>query len=161
MRIWGKFIMTASACICLGMAGCATRIVETTEIGAPDAAGRVLIATQVTDFKTAVIERVYAAFSNDPVYFKLIDVRNLEKESASQYDAVVLLNTCLIWSVNSNVKEFVRDNPDNRKIFVVTTAGDDAWEPDITGVDAITAASNPDQTDRLAEIIALRIRAKL
>lgn len=161
MRIRRTIRIVLAVCLCWGLTGCATRILKTTEFGAPDLPKRVLVAADATDFKTRVIEQVRTAFSGEPVYFKLIDVRNLEEETADDYDAVVLLNTCLAWSINSNVKEFVRATPETRKIFVITTAADDAWEPDITGVDAMTSASNPDQTDRLADIIEQRIRAKL
>lgn len=143
--------------LCLSSNGCAVRTVETSEIGRSSYTHRVLLATQYSEFKEAVVTRILESFKGDPVYFKVIDVRNLEEESTEPYQAVFIANTCIAWRLDSHVVDFLERTREKEKIILLTTAGGNKWQPKVAGVDAITSASNRMKVEEVAEIIIGRI----
>ena len=61
--------------------------------------------------------------------------------SADDYDAVLIMDTCLAWShFNNSVKDFL-DKSENQNVVFFMTADDPDWTFTYNGVDAITSAS--------------------
>jgi hypothetical protein len=143
--------------LCLSSNGCTFRTVETTEIGTSYYTRRVLLATQYSEFKEAVVTRLLESFKDDPVYFKVIDVRDLKQESTEPYQAVFIANTCIAWRLNSHVVDFLEKTREKEKVILLTTVGGKNWQPEVAGVDAITSASNRVKVEEVAEVIIDRI----
>lgn len=145
-------------------AGCSRWVkVPTSEYGeAGSAKGRVLIATESSDFKDAVLDGVIPELQKDGLYVKVIDVNGLAEEKDSDYQCIVILNTCVAWGLDSVVNRFVETALDKQKIFILVTAGNDEWKvSESMGVDAMTSASESDQTDALAEKVLEEIRSRI
>jgi hypothetical protein len=138
--------------------GCAARAVKTTEWGDVRADQRVLIATQRSEFKEAVVSRILEDLRKDLCYVKVIDLRGLKDEPTAEYDAVIVVNTCKAWSLSRGASRFVKDFEDKEKVVLLTTAGGGDWMPKSAGVDAITSASKSQKVDPLAHEIVGRVR---
>jgi hypothetical protein len=142
----------------LAFCGCAVRAVKTTEAGDPWAGNKVLIATQRSEFKEAVVSRVVEDLRADLCYVKVIDLKALKDEPATEYDAVVVVNTCKAWSLTRGASRFVKNFEDKEKVVLLTTAGGGDWMPKSAGVDSITSASKSQKVDPLADEIVGRVR---
>ncbi|MFZ5570386.1 MAG: hypothetical protein ACOZF0_08275 [Thermodesulfobacteriota bacterium] len=145
-----------------GLAGCTLPPVRTVEIG--DMARfehKVLIATESSEFKTAVVEGVIEALENDRVYVKMIDVTNLGQERAEEYDGIIILNSCIAWSLSPEVLKFIEALPAKERLVVLVTAGDEEWTPESLAVDAVTSASKMEATRRVTADIIEKIRSAI
>ena len=142
----------------LAFCGCAVRAVKTTEAGDPRAGNKVLIATQSSEFKEAVVTRIVEGLKEDLCYVKVIDLKALKDEPATEYDAVVVVNTCKAWRMTRGASRFVKNFEDKEKVVLLTTAGGGDWMPKSAGVDAITSASKSQKVDPLADEISDKVR---
>ena len=147
-------LVMASLAVC----GCAAKAVNTTEWGDLKADQRVLIATQRTEFKEAVVSRVVEDLEKDRFYVKVIDLKRLEQEPATDYDAIVVVNTCKAWRLTRGASKFVKAFPDKDRVVLLTTAGGEDWEPKSVEVDAITSASKDQKADPVADEIVAKVR---
>ncbi len=142
----------------LAFCGCAAKAVKTTEWGDLKADRRVLIATQRSEFKEAVVSRVVEDLEKDLCYVKVIDLKRLEDEPATDYDAIVVVNTCKAWRLTGDASKFVKAFPDKDRVFLLTTAGGEDWKPKAVEVDAITSASKDQKADPVADEISRKVR---
>ncbi len=145
------FVMVLS--VAIASTGCAVRAIKSTETGDPKAEKRVLIATQRSEFKEAVVSRVLEVLERDMCYVKVIDLKELEREPAGSYDAVVVVNTCKAWSLSQRASSFVKQFPYKERVVLLTTAGGGDWMPKSVEVDAITSASKAYKVDPVADEI--------
>ena len=139
----------------LSLLGCAVGTVDTIESG--DRAteqSRVLIATQNSDFKQAVIQAIRDTLENNSSYIKVIDVKKLPYESTEDYNAVILLNECMAGRPDPRVESFIDDSPEKDKLVVLTTGRLDSWKPESPRVDAISSASVMTQAPAIGQSIA-------
>lgn len=122
--------------------GCAVGTVDTIETGdSKTRQRRILIATQKSDFKQAVIQAIRDTLDNNSSYLKVIDVKKLPHETIKDYHAVIILNQCMAGRPDPRVESFIDDAPQKEKIIVLTTGRLDSWKPESPRVDAITSAS--------------------
>jgi len=152
------FSSLALVAVALVAFGCAVRAIKTTETGDPRARNKVLIATQRSEFKEAVVSRIVEDLRKDLHYVKVIDLRALKDEPAREYDAIVVVNTCKAWRMSRGASSFVKSFEEKEKVVLLTTAGGGDWMPKSVGVDAITSASKSQKVDPLADDIVGRVR---
>jgi hypothetical protein len=115
----------------------------------------VLIATQGSDFKNAVVEGVVALLKGKPVNIKVIDVTELLNVKVDDWDAIVVLHTWENWQAEATTKLFIEQQTKLNKIIVLTTSGDGNLK--MKGVDAITSASLLQDVAKHVDIISRRI----
>jgi len=139
-------------------AGCATKAVKTASFGTDSAARRVLIATEQSDFKAAVISSVTGALDPDAVYVKVIDIAHLAAEPSAAYDAVILINTVYAWQMNEQAAAFLKDNTARQRVILLSTADGEDWESGIPGIDAITSASAPARVPAVSAAVTARLQ---
>jgi hypothetical protein len=147
-------LILASLVVC----GCAVRAVRTTEVGDPGTDRRVLIATQRSAFKEAVVSRIVEDLEKDLFYVRVVDLKRLENEPAADFDAIVVVNTCKAWKLTRSASRFVMEFPDKEKVVLLTTAAGEDWRPKSVGVDAITSASKDHKADPVAQEIVQKVR---
>lgn len=112
---------------------------------------RVLIATQGTVFKDELVAAIIAYLRAKGVSIREIDVSGLPRERAAEWSAVIVLHGWQFGRAPAEVREFVTQVPDKRRLIVITTSGN--GHAVLPGVDAISAASvDRDVPSRLAEI---------
>lgn len=123
------------------------------EVNDPASQQRVLIATQGSAFKDAVMSGVVAHLKARPAYVKVIDVSELPEVKEDDWSAIVLLHTWEMSKPQADAKAFVERARDTGKIVVLSTSG--AGDQKMQGVDAISSASvMADAADRVTKITA-------
>ena len=138
--------------------GCALKSVEPTGEGGRDAgSGRVLIATQKSDFKRSVVSEIKDNLGDDVAYVRVVDVKWLPNETPANFNAIVILNRCMAGRPDPRVETFIDELPDKDKVIVLTTGQLDSWRPDSTEVDAMTSASTMSTTSPIARSIADKV----
>lgn len=120
---------------------------------------KVLMAIQESQFKKAVILKVKESLQEDECFVKTISLKGLSGESAYNYQAIIIVNTCWAWRLNGHVRKFLKNTPDDerKKIILFTTANSKSWRPKLTGVDAIASASKMNEVDHIANSIINRV----
>ena len=139
----------------LSFLGCALGTVTTIESGDRTAEQiRVLIATQNSDFKQAVIQAIRGKLVDNSSYIKVIDVKKLPNESTEGYHAVIILNECMAGRPDPRVESFIDDATQKEKLIVLTTGRLDSWKLESPRVDAITSASVMTQAATIGQSLA-------
>jgi len=139
----------------LSLMGCAMGRVDTIESG--DKATQnswVLIATQKSNFKRAVIYQIRDTLENNSCYLKIVDIKRLPYESTEGYNAIIILNKCMAGRPDPRVESFIDNAPEKEKIIILTTGRLDSWKPESPRVDAITSASVLTQATTVGQSLA-------
>ncbi len=122
------------------------------EVNTPSAKEHVLIATQGSAFKDAVVDGVVDKLKARQAYVKVIDVSQLPSVRDSDWNAIVLLHTWEMSKPPESVRAFVDRAESRDKLVVLTTSG--GGKEHMAGVDAITSASSKsDVPARVDEIV--------
>lgn len=110
-----------------------------------------LIASDASEFKDAVRSRVFDYYRTSS-NVEVVNIGRLKTLRADDFDAVLILDTCLGWSrFNPSMKSFLDSAGDPERVVLVLTVDDTDWDFTYQGVDAITAASRMEDESRLAE----------
>lgn len=138
-------VITLAGCLMLCVAGC-TRHLKETRFEQAGARAALLIAGDASEFKDgirrAIIDRYRATCNID-----IININRLPETNANDYDAILIMDTCLAWSnFNRSVKAFL-DKSQNRNVVFFMTVDDPDWTFTYNGVDAITSASEKENQD--------------
>jgi hypothetical protein len=136
-------------------------VIESYEMSNPEAKHRVLIASQGSSFKNALVDSINAYLKSRPIYFKVIDVTKLDSIQEEKWDAVVLIHTTEQWKLQPDVKAYLERVKDLNKIILVTTSGSGDWKTTDYDVDVITSASKSQELPILTHRIIDRIDSLL
>ena len=122
----------------------------------PNAGVTLLIAGDASEFKdsirAAIIKR-YSATCN----IEIINIDKLPQKRSVDYDAVLIMDTCLAWShFNRSVKAFL-DHAENRNVVFFMTADTPDWTFTYNGVDAITSASEKEHQQVMIQRLSAAI----
>ena len=138
--------------------GCASQPVATVESGPAAASNRkVLVATQNSKFKQAVVSEIYDELKRNSIRLKIVDVNRLKSQSTEEFSAVVIINKSMAGRPDPRVESFIDRHPQKDKLIVLTTGIAGGWKPNNPDVDAITSASAMDQRDQIARSIVNKV----
>jgi hypothetical protein len=155
LQQWGSCLAMIGL---LSFWGCTLKSVEPTEDGRRDTRnGKVLIATQKSEFKRSVVSEIKDNLGDNVAYVRVVDVRWLPNETPADFNAIVILNRCMAGRPDPRVETFIDELPDKNKVIVLTTGRLDSWLPDSTEVDAMTSASTMSATSPVARSIADKV----
>jgi len=113
--------------------------IDTVEYNDKSLNTKVLIASQGSEYKTEIVQGVIDFLKNKSVFIKVVDVSELPTVNTNNWNAIVILHTWEIFKPEENTAEFLKDNYDNSKMFVVTTSA--SGDNKIDGIDGISGAS--------------------
>lgn len=103
-------------------------------------AKKLLIAGQGSSFKDEVTTRIVHYFKLDSIYIQVLDIKELQKISPEDFDAIVIIHTWEYGKPPIAVKEFIdRTEKYKNRIVVVTTSGQGSYK--MENVDAIVGES--------------------
>ena len=87
-------------------------------------------------------------------------MKQLKKENTGDYGVIVLINTCMAWDWDRNVRSFLKSRKDVHNIIVLTTSGSGDWVPNKKkwNIDAVASASVKTNTDGVAGEMVLKIK---
>ncbi len=131
--------------------------VESFEVNSPEMAQKVLIASQGSDFKNALVESIAVYMAKKPVYIKVLDVTALDDVNEGEWNAVVLIHTTEGRRLQRNVKEYLDRAEDLNKIILLTTSGSGKWKTEDYDIDVITSASKKEKLPLLISEILTRL----
>jgi hypothetical protein len=139
--------------------------VATTRVPAqePVPSRQVLIATESSHFKDAVVTRITQALRADGHRVTVIALERLAATPLQDYQAIVLVNTCRAWRPGREVRDVLRRarDADKKKFMVVTTANSETCDLGVSGVDAVSAASKRIRIDSVSQTVLDKLRARL
>jgi len=125
---------------------------------------KVLIASSQSEYKKALIKSLINNYQDQPVHLKITGLDKLPKATkATNYDAIVVLNSCLAWGMEKEVSSFLKQYRDYNKIIILTTSGDSNWLPNKKGrnFDALSSASQMANLEELSGKIIERVNKLL
>ena len=132
---------------------------------APAPLKQVLIATETSRFKEALVTQVAEVLCQDrqPLLVKRINLNNLATESIQDYQAIVLVNSCRAWQPSGMVRDFLKklSDADKKKLVVLTTANSGECDLKVDGVDAISAASKRTGIAAISQTVVDKLCARL
>lgn len=131
-------------------------------VGSPTSEHTVLLASQSSEFKDVLVEKITGAVTAENMAVDIIGIKGLKAVEAEQYAGVVMITSCQIWNVDPLVRNFIDRHPDYKPIVMVITSKS-GWLPKKTDldVDAIASASVLADSDAVSRQIVARLRQKL
>ena len=129
------------------------------ELGDASNAPHVLIATQGSEYKNALVTDLVARLKARPTRIKVIDVTHLKDIHVDDWNAVVIVHTWQIGKPQPDAKAFVENKDVLRKLIVVTTSG--SGEEKLPGVDALSSASSMQDLQTIVDRVSRRLDAVL
>jgi hypothetical protein len=116
-----------------------TDVIKSFEINSPELEHKVLIASQLSNYKNAVVVEIIKHLRQRPVFIKVIDVTALAGVSENDWDAIVVIHTWENWAPPPTVNTWFAQGRNLDKIVVITTSGNAQYK--MEGINAITSAS--------------------
>lgn len=123
--------------------------------GSPQATPRILIATQGSRFKDALVAGILDRLTSSAPYIKVIDVSALPGVQEDAWNAIVIVHTWENWRPQADAKAFFDTARDRSKLIVVSTSG--SGREKMPGVDAVSAASVMDDVPKLVGEVLARL----
>ncbi|MBN1648951.1 MAG: hypothetical protein JW874_13030 [Spirochaetales bacterium] len=135
------------------------------EIGNPGNSTKVLIITEKTDFKMAVIDGISARAKAEGWYLRIIDASAFSEADQDNWDAFVMMGAIRIGRIDSRANAVLAALAGSGKAVVLVTKGPRTSIPgsvqEVLPVDAVTAASDKglaaDTAVQILEILAEKL----
>ena len=125
------------------------------EVNTSDQPTQILIATQGSSFKNAILEGVINRIARRDRYIKVMDVMELDRTNGAQWDVILIIHTWEMGKPPTTVMPFFNTLPNNDRLVIFNTAGDQVSH--IDNVDAITGASNMEDVPHQVKTIVDQI----
>jgi hypothetical protein len=126
--------------------------VEEFTLNEPSSEQHLLIATQGSAFKDAVVTGITEQLQQRPIFIRVIDVTALSDVNDHEWDAIVVLHTIEYGKAPVPAQAFVNRAGDASTVVVLSTSG--AGDFRIEGIDAITSTSRmTDVSARVDELL--------
>jgi hypothetical protein len=109
------------------------------EVNAPHSGPSVLIATQGSAFKDAVVAGVVDHLRTRSAYVKVVDVSALPAVNEADWNAIVVIHTWEMGKPQADAQAFVARIASSHKAVVLSTSGRGDFR--MEGIDAISSAS--------------------
>jgi hypothetical protein len=165
-RRWRKILLAAMALIAMSVALAgwyrihfSMSAARSFEVNDPRSSPRVLIATQGSEFKDAVVAGVVEHLKARAAYVKVIDVSALPGIDSGEWNAIVLVHTWEMRKPPRQVQDFVDRARGAGKLVDLTTSGAGSFK--LEGVDAIASASVVADAPARAHDIVVKLDAIL
>ncbi len=136
-------------------------VVEPYDVGEPETGNRLLVASQGSEFKSALVESVITHLAGESLYVRVIDVSGLEEIDEDEWGAILILHTTEQWKLQPDVKKYLDRARNLDKVIVITTSGSGEWKSDEYTVDVMTSASKKEELRALTDNIVLKLKAIL
>lgn len=114
--------------------------VESYTINSNTFENRLLLATQGSAFKDAVVAQIIDHYKNDSIFIQVVDVSSLEQIKPSDYSAIVILHTWEYDKAPKVVTNFVDSNRSVADKFIVLSTSGEGGNT-LNGVDGIGGES--------------------
>jgi hypothetical protein len=152
----GRWMTVMLLAMLVSLHACARSVPEVRHV-AVNARFSLLIASDASVFKDAVRGRVFDYYTPSG-NVEVVNIGSLKTRKAEDFDAVLIIDTCLGWSrFNPSMKAFLDGAQDPDRVVLFMTVDDTEWDFSYQGVDAITAASNIEDDARVAAVLIQKL----
>lgn len=134
---------------------------ESFEVGSPELEQKVLIASQGSEFKNALVDNLKEHPKEKSFYIKVVDVSALGEVNENEWNALVLIHTTQQNRLQPDVKEYLNRAKNLSKVILVTTSGSGEWQTENYGIDIFTSASRMNELESLVSDILARIKTTI
>lgn len=143
----GKIILIALVVLIIGFGayvavklnGMKMKYANTFTVNSPAYPTKVLIATQGSDFKNKLIDKIIESISHREIHIKVVDVSLLTNENPSAWKAVLIISSIEANNIHPAARAFLLNPASTAKTLVIAT-GTDSWNR-ASQYDAISTAS--------------------
>lgn len=132
-----------------------SNVIEPYDINSPELETRVLIASQVSTYKYALVYSIVKHLHKLPAYIKVVDVIELSKIKENDWNAIVIIHTWEYWKPPPEVETWLEQAKDLNKVVVLTTSGNGQYK--MKDINAITSASQMVNISSVVDEIMIRI----
>ena len=136
-------------------------VVESFEVNSPDLKTKVLIATQGSGFKDALVSGIIEDLKKKSAYIKVVDVTTLSDVKEDEWNVVVLISTCQSAKLQPDTVAYLDQAKDLDKTILLITSGSGTWKPEDSPIDCISSASRKANVDSLVVNILNRLNTIL
>ncbi len=127
--------------ILLSIIASCTRNIKETRIINENAKYNFAFASDSSEFKDNIRQKLISKYSPQ-ANINLINIDKLKDIKIKDYDAIVIMDTCMGWgNRNVSLNSFLNRIDENKNVVLFITAGDSDWKYSNKGIDAITSAS--------------------
>lgn len=137
------------------------KVAESFDINSPELDTRVLIATQGSSFKNALVSRITEVLGKKSVYINVIDVSALPEINEDDWQALVLITACQSDEMPAEVNAYLANTRALDRLVLLVTSGSGKWRPEGVRLDSISSASTKAQVGPLATEILRRLETLL
>ena len=133
------------------------------EIAGASDAPSILLASRNSEFKTLLVERLSTAMASEGFRLKIVGVEDLKTVESDQYDAFLIISTCLAWGFDDEVRSFIERHPKHDNMIFLTTSASGDWTPkaEQRDHDAISSASELADVDSVARNVMASVHSVL
>lgn len=131
-------------------------IIAERQINESSASKKILIASQGSEYKNALVDALIENLTEEDVFIQVIDVTTINTIEPAEWDLLIILHTFEIWKPQKDAAQFLANHYDKSKMIVLATSG--SGDLAIDGIDGITGASLLDEVDAKKEIIVKRAK---
>jgi tetratricopeptide (TPR) repeat protein len=129
------------------------RKAEPFEINTSNPTQDILIATQGSDFKNALVKTLCDSLRQSSAHVKGVDVGSLAEVNDEDWDRILIICTFMV-RLNRDVNRFVDSASTPERILLFVTSGGADWQPEPElMVDAVTSASRKVYIESLVRLI--------
>ncbi|MCD4731474.1 MAG: hypothetical protein K8R74_12795 [Bacteroidales bacterium] len=125
-------------------------VIEPFQFGNSNAENKILIASQGSDFKNNLVEKLVNQFKDDNNFLSVIDCTELGDENEKDWDAVIIIHTMQIHKMPKEARKFLAEVKDLSRIMLVSTSG--GGDDLVTDFD-VDAISSPSRTSVIPQIL--------
>lgn len=134
------------------------KLSDTYEINSNTLQKKLLIVTQGSEYKKAVVKKIIKRYRKQQMFIKVTDASYLPQINAEEWSAMIILHTWEIGKPPGVVKSFLYKYQDFDNLVIVTTSGGGNEK---SKVDAISGASLLKDVNPHSEIIINRLNSIL
>ena len=121
------------------------------EFNSPDLDKKILIGTQGSEYKDALVKKLTDILKEREVYVKVIDDLLLKETNPDDWNVIILIHTTEMWKIAEGARDFLKRAKDLNKVILITTSGEGDWKQEEFEVEAITSASEMSDIDSIVE----------
>ena len=136
-------------------------VIEPFQVGNPDAAHKILIASQGSEFKDSILKNLVQELETENNYLYIVDCTKLNDENNADWDAIIIIHSAQVHKMPKDAELFLKQSVDLSNVILVSTSG--AGDDKIEGfeVDAISTASRISIAHKIINWLLPKIESKL
>jgi hypothetical protein len=132
-------------------------VIAGSSIETPGATRCLLIASQGSDYKEALVRKLVARLQADSASVRLVDVTQLPTVNEADYAAAILICSIEYYAAQKDVAAYIAAAQRPERIVLHTTSGQGDMRPQQCRIDALTGASRSELLDDQAAAILARL----